>query len=79
MIRVTASDPVARGPLPGETSQRPKCQTRRRDGPPATERARDIVTIRDRKTIEQAEERAVRDGAPREKSVAIEAMTRARD
>jgi ferredoxin--NADP+ reductase len=45
----------------------------------AAERGLDVVTFRDWKKIEQAEERAARDGAPREKFVDIEAMIRARD
>lgn len=43
----------------------------------AKERALDIVTFRDWKKIEEAEERAAREGAPREKFVDIEAMIRA--
>jgi len=44
----------------------------------AAERGLDIVTFRDWKKIEEAEERAAREGAPREKFVDIEAMIRAR-
>ncbi|HEX7710601.1 MAG TPA: FAD-dependent oxidoreductase [Sphingomonadaceae bacterium] len=44
----------------------------------AAERRLDIVTFRDWKKIEEAEERAAREGAPREKFVGIEAMIRAR-
>lgn len=44
----------------------------------AAERGLDVVTFRDWKKIEQAEERAAREGAPREKFVDIEAMIRAR-
>jgi ferredoxin--NADP+ reductase len=44
----------------------------------AKERGIDIVTFRDWKKIEEAEERAAREGAPREKFVEIEAMIRAR-
>ena len=44
----------------------------------AAERALDVVTFRDWKKIEEAEERAAREGAPREKFVDIEAMIRAR-
>jgi ferredoxin--NADP+ reductase len=44
----------------------------------AAERGLDVVTFRDWKKIEEAEERAARDGAPREKFVDIEAMIRAR-
>lgn len=44
----------------------------------AVERGLDIVTFRDWKKIEEAEERAAREGAPREKFVDIEAMIRAR-
>jgi len=44
----------------------------------AAERNLDIVTFRDWKKIEEAEERAAREGAPREKFVDIEAMIRAR-
>jgi ferredoxin--NADP+ reductase len=43
----------------------------------ATERGLDVVTFRDWKKIEEAEERAAREGAPREKFVDIEAMIRA--
>lgn len=43
----------------------------------AGERALDIVTFRDWKKIEEAEERAAREGAPREKFVDVEAMIRA--
>jgi len=43
----------------------------------AAERGLDIVTFRDWKKIEEAEERAAREGAPREKFVEIEAMIRA--
>ncbi len=45
----------------------------------AAERGLDIVTFRDWKKIEEAEERAARADAPREKFVDIEAMIRARD
>jgi ferredoxin--NADP+ reductase len=45
----------------------------------AAERGLDVVTFRDWKKIEQAEEMAAREGAPREKFVDIEAMIRARD
>ncbi|ALE16670.1 Ferredoxin--NADP(+) reductase, actinobacterial (eukaryote-like) type [Altererythrobacter epoxidivorans] len=44
----------------------------------AKERGLDIVTFRDWKKIEEAEEQAARDGAPREKFVDVEAMIRAR-
>ena len=44
----------------------------------AEARALDVVTFRDWKKIEQAEEKAAREGAPREKFVDIEAMIRAR-
>ena len=44
----------------------------------AAERGLDVVTFRDWKKIEEAEERAAREGAPREKFVDIEAMIRAR-
>ena len=44
----------------------------------AGERRLDIVTFRDWKKIEEAEERAAREGAPREKFVDIEAMIKAR-
>ncbi|MXO59107.1 pyridine nucleotide-disulfide oxidoreductase [Altererythrobacter salegens] len=44
----------------------------------AAERGLDIVTFRDWKKIEEAEEKAAREGAPREKFVDIEAMIRAR-
>ena len=43
----------------------------------AAERGLDVVTFRDWKKIEEAEERAAREGAPREKFVNIEAMIRA--
>ena len=43
----------------------------------AAERSLDILTFRDWKKIEQAEQDAARDGAPREKFVEIEAMIRA--
>jgi ferredoxin--NADP+ reductase len=45
----------------------------------AEQRGLDIVTFRDWKKIEEAEQRAARAGAPREKFVDIEAMIRARD
>lgn len=45
----------------------------------ARERALDIVTFRDWKKIEEAEEQAAREGAPREKFVDIEAMIKARE
>ena len=45
----------------------------------AAERALDVVTFRDWKKIEEAEEKAAREGAPREKFVDIEAMIRARE
>jgi ferredoxin--NADP+ reductase len=44
----------------------------------AETRGLDVVTFRDWKKIEEAEERAAREGAPREKFVDIEAMIRAR-
>jgi len=44
----------------------------------AEQRQLDIVTFRDWKKIEEAEEQAAREGAPREKFVDIEAMIRAR-
>ncbi|MBC7158584.1 MAG: FAD-dependent oxidoreductase [Porphyrobacter sp.] len=44
----------------------------------AAERGLDVVTFRDWKKIEQAEERAAREGAPREKFVDVAAMIRAR-
>ncbi|WP_126172753.1 FAD-dependent oxidoreductase [Altericroceibacterium xinjiangense] len=44
----------------------------------AEDRDLDIVTFRDWKKIEEAEEKAAREGAPREKFVDIEAMIRAR-
>ena len=44
----------------------------------ATERNLDVVTFRDWKRIEEAENLAARDGAPREKFVDIESMIRAR-
>jgi ferredoxin--NADP+ reductase len=44
----------------------------------AAERGLDVVTFRDWKKIEQAENQAARDGAPREKFVDIESMIRAR-
>lgn len=44
----------------------------------AEERNLDIVTFRDWKKIEEAEARAAREGAPREKFVDIESMIRAR-
>jgi ferredoxin--NADP+ reductase len=44
----------------------------------ATSRGLDVVTFRDWKKIEEAEEKAAREGAPREKFVDIEAMIRAR-
>ena len=43
------------------------------------ERKLDLVTFRDWKKIEEAEERAAREGAPREKFVDVEAMIRAKD
>jgi NADPH-dependent glutamate synthase beta subunit-like oxidoreductase len=43
----------------------------------AAERKLDVVTFRDWKKIEEAEEKAAREGAPREKFVDIEAMIRA--
>ena len=45
----------------------------------AEKRCLDVVTFRDWKKIEEAEEKAAREGAPREKFVDIEAMIRARD
>jgi len=45
----------------------------------AAERGLEIVTFRDWKKIEEAEEHAARQGAPREKFVDIDAMIRARD
>jgi ferredoxin--NADP+ reductase len=45
----------------------------------AAERHLDVVTFRDWKKIEEAEARAAREGAPREKFVDIESMIRARD
>ena len=45
----------------------------------AGERGLDVVTFRDWKKIEEAEAKAAREGAPREKFVDIEAMIRARD
>ena len=55
----------------------------RKDGRPgfdklAEARKLDVVTFRDWKKIEEAEEKAARDGAPREKFVHIEEMIRAR-
>ena len=44
----------------------------------AAERGLDIVTFRDWKKIEQAEEQAAREGSPREKFTDVEAMIRAR-
>jgi ferredoxin--NADP+ reductase len=44
----------------------------------AAERKLDVVTFRDWKKIEEAEEKAAREGAPREKFVDVEAMIRAR-
>jgi ferredoxin--NADP+ reductase len=44
----------------------------------AEERGLDIVTFRDWKKIEEAETRAARDGAPREKFVHVDEMIRAR-
>lgn len=44
----------------------------------AAARGLDVVTFRDWKKIEEAEEKAAREGAPREKFVDIEAMIRAR-
>ena len=43
----------------------------------AEQRGLDVVTFRDWKKIEEAEEKAAREGAPREKFVDIEAMIRA--
>ena len=45
----------------------------------AEQRGLDVVTFRDWKKIEEAEEKAAREGAPREKFVDIEAMIRARN
>jgi len=45
----------------------------------AAERNLDIVTFKDWKKIEEAETRAAREGAPREKFVDIEAMIKARE
>jgi ferredoxin/flavodoxin---NADP+ reductase len=45
----------------------------------AAERGIDVVTFRDWKKIEEAEAKAARAGAPREKFVDIESMIRARD
>ena len=44
----------------------------------ATQRGLDIVTFRDWKKIEEAEEQAAREGSPREKFTDVEAMIRAR-
>jgi ferredoxin--NADP+ reductase len=44
----------------------------------AEKRHLDVVTFRDWKKIEEAEEKAAREGAPREKFVDVEAMIRAR-
>jgi ferredoxin--NADP+ reductase len=44
----------------------------------AAARGLEIVTFQDWKKIEEAEEKAAREGAPREKFVDIEAMIRAR-
>jgi ferredoxin--NADP+ reductase len=44
----------------------------------AEKRGLDVVTFRDWKKIEEAEEKAAREGAPREKFVDVEAMIRAR-
>lgn len=44
----------------------------------AEQRGLDVITFRDWKKIEEAEEQAAREGAPREKFVDIEAMIRAR-
>jgi ferredoxin--NADP+ reductase len=44
----------------------------------AEQRGLDVVTFRDWKKIEEAEEKAAREGAPREKFVDVEAMIRAR-
>ncbi|MGX7925904.1 FAD-dependent oxidoreductase [Tsuneonella sp. HG094] len=44
----------------------------------AAERGLDVITFRDWKKIEEAEAKAARDGAPREKFVDIESMIRAR-
>jgi NADPH-dependent glutamate synthase beta subunit-like oxidoreductase len=44
----------------------------------ALERKLDVVTFRDWKKIEEAEEKAAREGSPREKFVDVEAMIRAR-
>ena len=45
----------------------------------ADQRELEVVTFRDWKKIEEAEQKAARDGAPREKFVDIEAMIRARE
>ena len=45
----------------------------------AAERGIDIVTFQDWKKIEQAEEEAAREGAPREKFVDVEAMIKAKN
>lgn len=45
----------------------------------AEERGIEVVTFRDWKKIEEAEARAAREGAPREKFVDVEAMIRARE
>ncbi|MGZ5860726.1 MAG: FAD-dependent oxidoreductase, partial [Croceibacterium sp.] len=44
----------------------------------AETRGLDVITFRDWKKIEEAEEKAAREGAPREKFVDVEAMIRAR-
>ena len=44
----------------------------------AAERGLQVVTFRDWKKIEEAEEKAAREGAPREKFVDVEAMIRAK-
>ena len=45
----------------------------------AAQRGLEVVTFRDWKKIEEAEERAAREGAPREKFVDVEAMIKARN
>ena len=66
----------------GHRQRRPRSGGQGRARPASTRspqaRGLDVVTFRDWKKIEEAEEKAARDGAPREKFVDIEAMIRAR-
>ena len=72
-VIATIKEDIASGALGGAAKQgRPGFDAL------AETRGLDVVTFRDWKKIEEAEEKAAREGAPREKFVDIEAMIRAR-